>query len=108
MSFANEMIFWVIILPLFGLGFLTLTNKASFEQYFSKNALEKLRANTGIFSPKIRSLFVICALVFLGFAMMKPSLCLGSLGWFDLEIYSLFVCFIFVVLGFYSLHKFKI
>ena len=108
MTFENGLIFWIIILPLFGLGFLVLTNKSSFEQYFSKQALLKLNANTGVFTTKTRSLFVILALLFLGFAMMSPSLDVGDIGPIDLEIFCLSVCFVFVFLGFYSFRKFKI
>ena len=108
MSFENEMIFVAMIVPLFGLGFLVLTNKAGFEQYFSKKALAKLDANTGRFTTKMRNLFVIVGLVFLGFAMMKPAVNIASFGWIDLELFCLFISFVFVVLGFYSLRKFKI
>lgn len=108
MAFEHGLIFWIMILPLFGLLFLVLTNKSSFEQYFSKEALLKLNANTGIFTTKSRSLFLILALLFLCFAMMNPSLDIDDIEHINLEIFCLLVCFILVCLGLYSFHKFKI
>ena len=95
--FENIKVLYFVLLPLLILAFLIITNKSNFEEYLSKQALEKLRVNTGLFTTKIRSVFLFVCAFLLAFAMSKPVLILQNGEVFEIFRACLAVCFVFVI-----------
>jgi Ca-activated chloride channel family protein len=72
MQFLNPNVFYIMLIPLVLLIVLILTSNKNYEQYFSKNMIAKLQANTHFLSQTSRNIFLFLTLIFFILALSRP------------------------------------
>lgn len=72
MSFIYTNVLFLMLIPALLLMFLLITKKNNFEQYFSKEAIEKLSISNQYFSKKARNITLFISLIFMIIALARP------------------------------------
>ena len=72
MQFLYINVIYLMLIPAFILMFFIITKKNSFEQYFSKDILEKLSVSNQYFSNKARNITLFISLLFMIIALARP------------------------------------
>ena len=72
MSFIYTNVLFLMLIPALLLMFLLISKKNNFEQYFSKEALDKLSVSNQYFSKKARNITLFISLIFMIIALARP------------------------------------
>ena len=72
MEFLYPNVLWAVMLPIFVLAFLILTNKDSMELIFSDEVLSKLAVNRAYMSKNVRNALFFAALIFMTLSLGRP------------------------------------
>lgn len=72
MSFIYTNVLFLMLIPALLLMFLLIKKKNNFEEYFSKEALEKLSVSNQYFSKKARNITLFISLIFMIIALARP------------------------------------
>ncbi|QKJ23973.1 vWA domain-containing protein [Poseidonibacter lekithochrous] len=72
MSFIYTNVLFLMLIPALLLMFLLISKRNNFEQYFSKEALDKLSVSNQYFSKKARNITLFISLIFMIIALARP------------------------------------
>ncbi len=80
MIFLYPEYLYLMLIPLIVFIYLVATNQNSFERYYSKEVLKKIRISDGSIGQKGRNIFLFLALILMIFAFARPVLPKGEVN----------------------------